>query len=448
MALDRSLLGESTPHLSRLCDEATVRRLQPVLPAVTCPVQASMLTGLRVHAHGVVGNGWYDRDAAEVRFWRQSNRLVAGEKAWETARGRDPSVTCANLFWWFNMHSSAEVAVTPRPMYTADGRKIPDLWTHPSDLRHSLQERLGRFPLFHFWGPGADIRSSRWIADAAGIVLDEHDPTLLLVYLPHLDYALQRLHRDDPALQRELARIDAVAGALIDRLRERGRRVVVVNEYGIETVEDAVSINRALREAGLVAIREELGREHMDPGASDAFAVADHQVAHIHLRDSADADRVAECCHAMDGVDQVLMGAARVEAGLDHDRAGDIVLVARHGRWFCHDWWLGDGAAPDYQRTVDIHRKPGYDPRELFLDPAIRLPRASMAWRLLRRAAGQRVLMDVIPLDTTLVRGSHGRTDLPGDRQPLLITDLPMDNLSDSVPSTAVRDVILAHLFA
>jgi len=422
-----------------------VRTLVPVLPAVTCTVQSSMLTGLGPSGHGVVANGWYHRDTAEVRFWLQSNRLVAGEKVWETARRRDPSVTCANMFWWFNMYSSVDVSVTPRPMYTADGRKIPDVHSDPPQLREQLQQRLGRFPLFSFWGPAASIESSAWIAEATAFVAERHDPTLLLAYLPHLDYDLQRLGPGHPDIPREVAAIDGVAADLIERLEARGRHVIVVSEYGIEPVDGAVALNRHLREAGWLRVRGELGREMLDAGGSDAFAVADHQVAHVYVRDASRLDAVAERLAGVDGVEQVLRGRARAKAGLDHERSGELVAVATRGRWFSYPWWLDDARAPDYARTVDIHRKPGYDPCELFIDPGLAAPRLRIAMKLLRRKLGFRGLLDVIPLDASLVRGSHGRTAMPAEHGPLLLERADHGG-PDTLNCTKVRDVVLERM--
>jgi len=400
-----------------------------------------------VREHGVVANGWYERDAAEVRFWRQSNRLVAGEKVWETARRRDAGFTCANLFWWFNMHSSADIAVTPRPMYPADGRKIPDLWTNPAPLRDELQADLGRFPLFRFWGPGAGIESSRWIARCARLIETRFEPTLSLIYLPHLDYNLQRLGPGDPAIGGDLAAIDAVAGDLIDWLEGRGVTPVVLSEYGITAVSRAVFPNRALREAGLLAVREELGGEHLDAGASRAFAVADHQIAHVYINDPSSAGPAREALAALPGVERVLDQAGQRDAGLDHPRSGDLVLISDADAWFAHDWWLDGARAPDYSRTVDIHRKPGYDPRELFIDPAIRWPAARIGWTLLKKRLGFRALMRVVPLDASVVRGSHGRpTDAPADGPIILSPDARLIG-PDAIDAAGVRDLILRAVF-
>src|SRR4030081_1425851 len=207
-----------TPRLSALAREGAMAPLQTVTPAVTCSVQASFMTGLAPRDHGIVGNGWVFRDPMENMFLGESKRLVGGEKIWEAGKRRDAAFTCANMFWWYNMASSHDVGATPRPIYKADGRKLPDCYTVPARLREHLTDQLGPFPLFQFWGPGTSIASTRWIAEATKLVMAENDPTLTLAYLPHLDYDLQRFGPDvtHPAVQKSLAKVDAVAGDLID----------------------------------------------------------------------------------------------------------------------------------------------------------------------------------------------------------------------------------------
>ncbi len=440
------MIGPDTPNLAALASDGASAPFATITPAVTCTVQASFLTGTLPRDHGIVGNGWYFRDLAQVMFWRQSNRLVAGEKVWETARRRDASVTCANLFWWFNMYSSAEWSVTPRPIYPADGRKIPDIYSAPGGLCARLKAELGEFPFFSFWGPAANIKSSEWIAKAALAVDRWHSPSLLLVYLPHLDYNLQRLGPDDPALVGDVRAIDAVCGELIRDLRARGRRVLVVSEYGITRVSGPVHINRVLREAGLIAIRQELGLEMLDPGASDAFAVSDHQIAHVYVRDPRRAAEVKALLEQSGGVEAVLDRGALRDIGLDHERSGDLVAIAAADRWFTYYYWLDDRIAPDFARTVDIHRKPGYDPAELFVDPAISLPKLKVGLTLLKKTLGFRYLMEVIPLDASLVRGSHGRVTDEASAGPMVISS-EKRLIDGAVHATGVRDLILHHLF-
>ena len=436
------------PHLPRLQAFATRGQVSPVeamLPAVTCSVQATYLTGQWPSEHGVVGNGWYFRDECEIKFWRQSNHLIQSPKLWDALRAHDPSFTVANICWWYAMYSSADYTVTPRPMYPADGRKLPDCYTQPYELRGELQQKLGTFPLFSYWGPNANITSSAWIAKAAQHIDETYAPTLNLVYLPHLDYGLQQHGPNPEALATELADIDRVAGDLIDHYERRGVGVMVVSEYGIERAWRPVHINRALREAGLIAVRDELGHEQLDAGVSAAFAVADHQVAHVYVNDPGRREEVRALLEGLPGVAEVLDEEGKRRHHLNHDRAGDFVVVAEAGAWFTYYYWLDDARAPDYARTVDIHRKPGYDPVELFLDPHSPAKlKAGVA--LLKKKLGFRYLLNVIGFDASLVRGSHGRVTGTPAAGPLLITGRPELLPGRPLVATDVYGAILAHL--
>jgi predicted AlkP superfamily pyrophosphatase or phosphodiesterase len=421
-----NIVGLTPALLAHMPRVASVRRggfaaeLRTVLPAVTCSVQSTILTGTLPRDHGVVGNGWLFRELSEIWLWRQSNRLVAGEKLWEAARrvlGRP--VTCANLFWWYAMGSTADIAVTPRPVYYADGRKAPGIYTQPASVGADLVEHLGEFPLFDFWGPRASLRSSAWIAAAARRVFDAHHPDITLVYLPHLDYDLQRFGGSGPEAQRAAAELDGVAGDLIDHLRGAGVTVIVLSEYGITDVRRPVHVNRRLREAGLLEVAYNDAGELLDTFTSRAFAVADHQIAHVYTSDvSAARAALAD----LPGVAEILDGEGKRAAGLDHPRAGDLVLVAAPDAWFTYYYWLDDARAPDFAPTVEIHRKPGYDPAELLFANGAAKARAGL--RLAQKALGFRYVMDVVPIDADRVRGSHGRLPAtPADGPVLLCSD-------------------------
>lgn len=447
VGLTPALLGQHAPHLSALARRGGLRPLTTITPAVTCSVQATFTTGLLPREHGIVANGWYFRDLAEVLFWRQSNRLVGGEKIWETARKLDPAFTCAKLFWWYNMHASADYTVTPRPIYLADGGKRPDIYTQPSGLRDELNRRFGEFPLFRFWGPGADIVSSRWITACARYIYDQQKPTLTLVYLPHLDYNLQRLGPDHPAIHEDVRRIDALCGELIEHVQKDRTRVIVLSEYGVTAVSGPVHINRVLREAGLLTVREELGLELLNAGASEAFAVADHQIAHVYVKSPGRIPEVKRLLETVPGIELVLDDEGKRGYGLDHPRSGELVALSQADRWFTYYYWTDDGRAPDFARTVDIHRKPGYDPVELFIDPSLRLPALHIARRLLQKKLGFRMLMDVIGLDAGLPKGSHGRMTDKVEQGPLFITS-EADRLPPGpVAATEVKSLILRHVF-
>ena len=439
-------LLKSMPCLAKWASKGGMAAVKPVLPAVTCSVQATYLTGKLPNEHGIVANGWYFRDECEVKFWRQSNHLVQAPKVWDMAKEIEPSFTCANLFWWYNMYSSVDYAITPRPMYPADGRKIPDIYTKPAEMR-SIQSELGQFPLFNFWGPNTTIDSTRWIADSARWTEQRHSPTLTLIYLPHLDYCLQRFGPDAKEIEADLQQIDTVCKELIDYYEACGAHVIVLSEYGITGVSQPVHLNRMLREHGLITVREELGRELLDPGASIAFAVADHQMAHIYVNDPVYISKVRSLVEATEGVAQVLDDETKPNYHLNHPRSGELVAIAQPNAWFTYYYWLDDRRAPDFARTVDIHRKPGYDPVELFLDPQFKFPKLKVGSKLLKKKLGFRYLMDVVPLDASLVRGSHGCLT-PPDQGPLLITQQTDLLEQTAIEATDVCSLILRQLMS
>jgi predicted AlkP superfamily pyrophosphatase or phosphodiesterase len=431
VGLTESLLGGSTPRINTFLKSGEKATMVPAFPAVTCTVQSTYLTGLTPAQHGIVGNGWYDRELAEVQFWKQSNRLVSGRKVWEELRQIDPRITCAKLFWWYNMYSSADWSITPRPLYPADGRKIFDIYTTPLSIRTEIKKDLGEFPFPTFWGPAAGVQTprgtadaaSRWIAESAKWIEDRFQPMLSLIYLPHLDYNLQRLGPKNPRIARDIGAIDAIVGDLIDFFQARSVRILLLSEYGITEVDTPIHLNRLFREKGWITLKDELGLEMLDCGASKAFVVADHQVAHVYLNDHTLEKQARQLIEKQPGIGAVLGAAEKVEMGINHARAGDLIAVARERAWFTYYYWLDDRVAPDFARCVDIHRKPGYDPVELFIDPKLRAPKLKIMGRLLQKKLGFRMLMDVIPLDAALVKGSHGIRPSNRMDHPILIAE-------------------------
>ena len=374
------------------------------------------------------------------------------------------------------MYSSVDYALTPRPIYQADGGKIFDVYSWPYPIREEIKKDLGEFPFFGFWGPAAGVDSpqgaadcaTRWIAESAKWIENKFSPTLNLIYLPHLDYNLQRhgvksVNRSivklahgstiqqfndstNPAIHRDLREIDAIVGDLIDFFGHRGVPVVLLSEYGLTNVDTPIHLNRIFREHGWLTVKDELGLEILDAGASRVFAVADHQVAHIYLNDRALEKSVRDVLEKTPGVGEILGPAEKTAAGIDHLRAGDLMAVAAENAWFTYYYWLDDARAPDFARTVDIHRKPGYDPVELFLDLKIPLPELKIAWRLLQKKLGFRMLMDVVPLDANLVKGSHGRRPAEKKDWPVFITSQPELLRVEQVESTDVYQILQGHL--
>ncbi len=433
-------LLQHAPSLRSIAEEGWQAGLDTVLPAVTCSAQSTFLTGRMPREHGIVGNGWYFRDLGEVYLWRQHNGLVQGEKMWETARRTKPDYRTANVCWWYAMGASTDWTVTPRPIYYADGRKSPDCYTRPPQLRDALTSSLGTFPLFNYWGPTASLKSSEWVVGATRRLLPEAD--LTLAYVPHLDYDLQRYGPDSPEAIAAVQDVDRVLEPLLSEAREMGTTVLAMSEYGITPADRPVHINRALREAGLLEVYTQDGMEYLDPWKSPAFAVADHQVAHVYVANEADIAAVRRVCEGLPGVDLVLDADGQRDYGIDHERSGELVLVAEPGAWFTYYYWHDDGHAPDFARGVEIHRKPGYDPAELFLDPADPKAKLRAGTALARKKLGLRYAMNVVPLDGRWVKGTHGRLpDDPEDGPVLLCSDPSLAR--DRVAATDVRDLML-----
>ena len=436
VGLTKSLLGKYTPRINTYLEGADISSFKPVFPAVTCTAQSSYVTGLPVSDHGIVANGWYDGEDAEVKFWKQSNHIVKGEKLWDKLRREYEGFTCAKLFWWYNMYSTVDWSITPRPMYPADGRKVFDVYTQPMNMREEVKADLGEFPFPSFWGPRAGIDSSRWIANSAMWTEDHHEPTLSLVYLPHLDYCLQQLGPADENVNAELIKIDKVVGELIDFYEQRDVEVIVLSEYGISKVDQPVHLNRVFREKGWITIKDELGLELLDCGASRVFAVADHQVAHVYVNDKSLISEVKKVLLETDGVEEVREG--------EHDRSGDIIAVSKENAWFTYYYWQNDKLAPDFARCVDIHRKVGYDPVELFLDPELKFPMLKVVKFLAKKKLGFRAMLDVIPLDASLVKGSHGRDNVVEGEQPIFASSKRLNLAQVSLAEQVCERIIEA----
>jgi predicted AlkP superfamily pyrophosphatase or phosphodiesterase len=451
VGLTRNLLRHA-PRLSELAARGWTRSLHEVIPAVTCTAQATILTGCQPDVHGIVGNGWLFRDTGEIRFWQQSHALIQAEPLYVTARrlaeARGLRFRVAKLFWWFNQGADVEISVTPKPYYGADGNKAFGISGTPDGLCERLERALGSFPFHTFWGPNAGLACTEWIARCAASVVENERPELCLVYLPHLDYDPQRFGPSRCDMARLVCELDDACGTITDAARSAGARVWIVSEYGHCDVSRPVLVNRALREAGLLSVRPGPFGEMLDTFGSRAVAVCDHQIAHVYLRHPREnaIDEVCRLLGDLPGVERVLAGNERSQIGLDHPRSGDLVVMAERESWFAYPYWLDDHFAPDFARTVDIHRKPGYDPCELFFDPRLYWPKGRAARRLLQKKLGFRTLFDVIPLDPIVVRGSHGLPAQDAEDRPLLIGDGNPPTADGTIAMTSVRDLVIEVL--
>ncbi len=445
VGLSKRIIGSKTPFLNKWIDDKNLSYIDPILPAVTCSAQTTYLTGKWPSEHGIVANGWFFKEEQEIKLWKQSNKLVQAPSIWENAKAIDQNFTCANMFWWYNMYSKVDYSVTPRPQYRANGLKVPDCYSFPPNLRDQLQRELGTFPLFNFWGPKTSIKSSEWIANASLKVHDWNDPDLMLIYLPHLDYVLQKFGHNPKYLDNDIAEIDRVCAQLITALEDKGVQVNILSEYGITDVNKPIHINRLFRSMDLVEVREENGLELLDAGASKAFAMADHQIAHVYINDKSKQSQITDNLRAHPDIELVLNADEQSKYHINHDRSGDLVVVAKEKCWFTYYYWEDDIKAPDFARTVDIHNKPGYDPVEMFFDPKKKMIIPRVLLKLLGKKLGFRTLMNFIPLDASLVKGSHGRIHLKDEDKALYIIKQKAKNTLSPI---SVHDVILAQVFS
>ena len=413
-------------NLRELVAGGEIADLVPSFPCVTCPVQANMTTGQLPRAHGVVANGFFWRQRGQVEMWTSPNECIQRPQIWDLLSQHDLELTSAV---WFALHSKecdAEYVCTPAPIHNPDGSESLWCYTRPPQHYGTLRDQLGHFPLTHFWGPMANIRSTAWIAESAVLAAKGWQPRFFYVYLPHLDYAAQRHGPDSPAAQQAVAELDEVLGRLAQGFREAYEDRVLwlaAGEYAIVPVNHVVYPNRLLREAGLLAVRPQDDGEHLDVGASRAWAMVDHQFAHVFVAggDREVVARVVDLFANQPGIADVLVGHDLARYALDHQRSGDVVLVSTPDSWQAYYWWLSDDRAPAFARTVDIHRKPGYDPVELCFDPHTKS----------------------IPLDAGLIQGSHGAPARDLSQRTVLLASEPGLFPRSTVADTDVFGVVL-----
>jgi hypothetical protein len=417
------------PTLGRLATGGGYATLVPSFPAVTCPVQANMTTGTLPREHGVVANGFYRREQREVEMWTSWNDCIERPQIWDRLHDHDRSITSAA---WFALHSKgcgADYVCTPAPVHNRDGSESLWCYTRPETLYAQLRDELDHFPLQNFWGPLAGIASSAWIVASAVHVARHHRPSFLYIYLPHLDYAAQKSGPNSGPARAALAELDAELATLVagmEQAYDEPPLWIVAGEYAIVPVDNVVCPNRVLREAGLLAVREAEDGEHLDLAESRAWALVDHQFAHVFVQDANPTaiKRIAGLLAKQPGIAEVLTGEGLARYGLDHPLSGDIVLVSEPNSWQAYYWWLSDDRAPSFARTVDIHRKPGYDPVELFFDAKTKS----------------------IPLNATLVKGSHGAPARDAAQKGVLLSSEPGVFVGGLLADVDVAGLVLRQL--
>lgn len=416
------------PKLKELTAGGGIAELAPSFPCVTCPVQANMTTGKLPDKHGVVANGFYHRDRRRVEMWTAPNDCIEQPQIWDLLSHHAGGLTSAV---WFPLHSKgceADYVCTPAPIHNPDGSESLWCYTRPTDLYGELRDEIGHFPLKNYWGPLAGAPSSEWIVDSALVAARRWQPDFFYIYMQHLDYVAQRSGPDGPDADRAVAEFDAMVARLAEGFAEAYDEPplwIIAGEYAITPVDHVCYPNCILREAGLLAVREEEDGEHLDFDNSKAFAMVDHQFSHVYVNDGDEqtANRIAELFRDTPGIAEALVGTERGRYHLEHPRSGEVVLVSTPNSWQAYYWWMDDGRAPKYARTVDIHRKPGYDPVELFFDPATKS----------------------IPLDATLVKGSHGVPADDESRRSVLLSTDPTLLTGPVMADTDVFGIVLRH---
>jgi predicted AlkP superfamily pyrophosphatase or phosphodiesterase len=378
------------PNIANIANEGESFKMEPVFPAVTCTVQASLLSGQYPNKHGIISNGLYDKNNYTVSFWEQSSSLVQADRIWDIAkRQNNSSFKTAVLFGQNTMYCKSDVVITPRPLHMEDGM-IMWCYSKPLGYYEDLKQKYGEFNLATYWGPLASYKSSEWIVQAACDTLENERPNLMFTYMPHLDYSVQRFGKNSNEVRQDLTRADDLVGQVIQKTIDLGikddTRFIIFSEYGFNDVQSQIPLNRKLREAGLLSVRTINDREYIDFELSKAFAMVDHQISHVYINDG-NSEQIKRVLENIEGIERVLSTEDKKTLNINHERSGDLIALANKDSWFTYYWWNDDTKAPNFAKTVDIHRKPGYDPAELFIDPTTKS----------------------IPLNANRIRASHGR---------------------------------------
>ncbi len=365
--------------------------LKPVFPSVTSTVQTSILSGKHPNEHGIISNGLYDRDNYQVMFWEQSSKLVQTDRIWDVLKKKNQNLKTAVLFWQNTMFANSDFVITPRPLHLENGGM--DMWCYsrPPNYYEDVSSKIGEFDLKSYWGPFASFKSTEWISKSVEFTIEKNMPNLLFAYFPQLDYSSQKFGKNSPQVKDDLKKIDGIVDSIVKATEGMGiiddTQFIVFSEYGFNDVNDGISINRVLRDNGLLATRTINNKEYIDFEFSQAFAMADHQVANIYLNKPENKNYVKKILEDAQGIERVCDDKEKQDLKIDSYRSGDLIAISNRDKWFSYYWWNDDDKAPTFTKTVDIHRKPGYDPLELFID----------------------MQKKSISFDTRLVKGSHGR---------------------------------------
>jgi predicted AlkP superfamily pyrophosphatase or phosphodiesterase len=444
-ALSPTEVTDRTPNLRALAAKGGLYPLREPFPSLTCPSHATLVTGSLPSSHGMIGNCLYSREYAKLFNWNRSGHLVSGMPLWEAARARDPKVTTANLFVRNCADSTCEIRVTERPVYWMSGKKQFEFFAEPRTLHAELVNKLGPFPFPKFWGPLAGLGSSEWIIGAALQIMERNNPELMLVYPPYLDYDGARFGPDSPQVAKALAAMDTALSPLIRAAQSQDRDVLIVSDYGFETVDQPVYLNRELRRAGFLSVEDAPNGERLDPGTSRAFAVCDNQVAHVYVARGEDIPAVRAILEAVSGVREVFDTAAQVDLGIDHPRSGELIATSTPRAFFSYPYWFEANKQPDFADCVAVFDKIGTDTCELFLKPGL-AGKLHTAKRLAQLGLGLKVPFDIVDTNDANVRGARRIARNDPQRGAAAISSWNLGR-TGPVPMEDLKDLILARMF-
>ena len=415
VGLDVSHLDSRSPSCPNILDliakDGDFGLMTPVFPAVTCTVQSSITTGKYPQEHGIVSNGMFDKENLQTLFWEQSTNLVQSQKAWDVIKEQNSKLKTAMLFWQNSLYTNNDIVISPRPIHLETGQM--DLWCYskPVNYYETIMDKLGEFNLMNYWGPFASIKSTEWIAKSVQYTVENEKPNLLYAYFPQLDYSVQKHGKSSVQVQDDLRKVDNCIGSIIESTKKSGifdqTQFLLLSEYSFNDVNGAIPINRILRDKELLKVRTIKNKEYIDYEYSEAFAMVDHQVAHIYLNKfgKSKINVIKKILEDVSGIEKICDDEEKSNLHINHNRSGDLIAIADRDKWFSYYWWYEEQTttnnlsgnesenpiqtdkAPTFTKTVDIHRKPGYDPLDLYIDSQ-------------RKS---------ISTDVSLIKGSHGR---------------------------------------
>jgi predicted AlkP superfamily pyrophosphatase or phosphodiesterase len=406
-------------HMSNILEGGSFTSFEPSFPAVTCSVQASIFSGTYPSQHGIIANGYYDRLFKQVSFWEQPSGLVKKPRIWDILKQKNPNFSSGLLFLQNSLFANSDVIISPKPIHL-DNKMIMWCYSKPENYYEKISEQLGTFDLKSYWGPFVSLNSSNWIINSAKITIQKNIPDLLIVYLPHLDYASQKFGPDSNEFSKSVYELDNLIGDFRNFLNEEfpdTYEILLISEYAFNDVKKSASPNLLLRQNGLLSTRRIEGKDYIDFEFSKAFAMVDHQIAHVYVNPGYE-DRVKSVLKNADmGI--ILDKNLQEEKHINHTNSGELILCSHPDTWFNYYWWDDIRYAPEFTFNVDIHRKPGYDPLELFLDFKTKY----------------------ISHETSLIKGSHGLISDYDSNLPIIGTSFK-SKLNEKIPVTNIKQFI------